>query len=159
MAAPLAPSQIPVAQDLRVALFEERLGLSFTSDYNAYWSLREGRAVTLAEGARLDADYRAGRIAPPDFNPQAPVLPAGSEVVRTDMLTIPAPSVNPVFLGSAVPAAVVATSTTREATTREAVARFAQVVGTLDAPGTRSAMTPWLWLAAAGLAAWWLLGK
>lgn len=72
---PLNPSQIPVAQLLRVALYEERIRKPFPSTDNAYWSLRMGRPVTLAEGAQFDADMRAGKLAPVDYSPANVVLP------------------------------------------------------------------------------------
>ena len=56
-------ASIPRMQSQRVALYEQQFG-TFDSGKNAYWSLRRGRPVTLAEGARLDADMRAGRLAP-----------------------------------------------------------------------------------------------
>lgn len=59
----LAPNQIPVRQTERVAMFEARFGL-FTSAWNAYWSLRKGRRVDLAEGANFDALMRQGKEAP-----------------------------------------------------------------------------------------------
>lgn len=55
------PASIPRAQSQRVALYEQQFG-RFDSGKNAYWSLRRGRPVTLAEGARFDADMRAGRL-------------------------------------------------------------------------------------------------
>ena len=55
-------ASIPRMQSQRVALYEQQFG-SFDSGKNAYWSLRRGRPVTLAEGARFDADMRAGRLA------------------------------------------------------------------------------------------------
>lgn len=62
MPAPMTPTEIPRPQVDRVRLYGERIG-SFDSTKNAYWSLREGRPVTLAEGARLDTEMRAGRRA------------------------------------------------------------------------------------------------
>lgn len=92
MAAPLTANQIPVAQDLRVQLFEERLGTQFTSAYNAYWSLREGRPVTLAEGAEFDAQYRAGKIPAPSYAPTDVVMPSGATTAPQATLQIPAPN-------------------------------------------------------------------
>lgn len=63
MAAPLTARQIPPSQQARVQLFQKRIG-PFTSAFNAYWSVRMGRAVSLAEGAGFDRDMRAGRLAP-----------------------------------------------------------------------------------------------
>jgi len=59
----MTPAEIPRLQSRRVALYEQRFG-KFDSGKNAYWSLRKERPVTLAEGARFDADMRAGRLAP-----------------------------------------------------------------------------------------------
>lgn len=61
----MTPEAIPRPQTDRVALFEAQFGQPFSSQYNAYWSLRQGRPVTLAEGADLDRQYKAGLIAPP----------------------------------------------------------------------------------------------
>lgn len=60
----LEANRIPVPQVQRVALYEQTIG-PFGRDTNAYWSLRVGRRVTLAEGAKLDRGYRAGQIPPP----------------------------------------------------------------------------------------------
>lgn len=47
------PASIPRAQSQRVALYQQQFG-PFDSGKNAYWSLRKGRPVTLAEGAQFD---------------------------------------------------------------------------------------------------------
>lgn len=59
----LPPNQIPRPQRQRVAIFERTLG-PFNNTFNAYWSLRKGRRVTLREGANFDALMRRGLEAP-----------------------------------------------------------------------------------------------
>lgn len=67
------PASIPSRQSQRVALYEQQFG-TFDSGKNAYWSLRRGRPVTLAEGSRFDQEMRAGRL--------VPVASGGVRVVR-----------------------------------------------------------------------------
>jgi len=66
----LSPA-IPRPQSQRVALYEQRFG-KFDSGKNAYWSLRKGRPVSLAEGARFDQAMRAGKLAPVVRRPARP---------------------------------------------------------------------------------------
>lgn len=69
----MTPAEIPRPQSQRVALYEQRFG-RFDSGKNAYWSLRKGRPVTLAEGARFDVAMKAGRLAPVVVGRLAPVV-------------------------------------------------------------------------------------
>ncbi len=82
----LPANQIPVRQAQRIALYEQMIG-PFSSQFNAYWSLREGRAVSLAEGNQLAMQAAAGKIPSPIRDPRQisapPILPAAPSAPTT----------------------------------------------------------------------------
>lgn len=104
-------STIPRAQTERVRIFEQTLG-PFSNQFNAYWSIRLGRKVTLAEGRGLDVKMRAGTLAPPAHwaarrvapilvaapttTPAYPVAPIVTPAYPTVPPAIPIPGAPPV---------------------------------------------------------------
>ena len=87
-------NEIPSDQAGRVRFFESRFGPFDPDKWNAYWSVRLGGIVTLAEGREHDANMRRRLLAQPSFYPPAPIsiAPPAHRVVGVSRPSEPAPS-------------------------------------------------------------------